>query len=337
MSFPNETARFVLSFLVFILSFILALPIFMDLNSYAKSDNNNNENTSLLSSLSSSSISDIKEHKKSKSLIDANTSSLSSSSSASSSDSSNQTFDGKPQAGILVVTKQVINEGGGNKNPSDFTITVNGNSPTPSSFAGSSSGTTITINEGSYNVTEEEGPGISYDYVPGFYTPNYSSDCAGTIQGGDTIICTITNKYNPFIPGILSKLIVTKQVINEGGGEAEPSDFTITVDGNNPTPSSFDGSSSGTSVQLFEGRYKVTESGPNTNYSSTLSKECSGSIREGESKKCTITNTYSEPSPPITTAKIIVTKKVINEGGGNKKPSDFTITVDGNNSNSIFV
>jgi hypothetical protein len=55
-------------------------------------------------------------------------------------------------------------------------------------------------------------------------------------------------------------LLVTKQVVNEGGGEAEPSDFTITVDGNNPTPSSFDGSSSGTSVQLFEGRYKVTES-----------------------------------------------------------------------------
>ena len=70
----------------------------------------------------------------------------------------------------------------------------------------------------------------------------------------------------------LGTLLVTKQVINEGGGEAEPSDFTITVDGNNPTPPSFDGSSSGTSVQLLEGRYKVTESEPIANYSSTLSK-----------------------------------------------------------------
>ncbi|HEX5977099.1 MAG TPA: hypothetical protein VFY68_07465, partial [Nitrososphaeraceae archaeon] len=127
-------------------------------------------------------------------------------------------------------------------------------------------------------------------------------------------------------------LLITKQVVNDGGGEAEPSDFTITVDGSNPTPSSFDGSSSGTSVQLFEGRYKVTESGPNSNsnYTSKLSRECSGNMREGESKKCTITNTYSEPAPPVTTAKIIVSKKVINEGGGDREPSDFTITVDGN-------
>ena len=50
-------------------------------------------------------------------------------------------------------------------------------------------------------------------------------------------------------------ILVTKQVNNEGGGSARPSDFTITVDGNNPTPASFDGSSSGTTVQLLEGRY----------------------------------------------------------------------------------
>jgi hypothetical protein len=152
--------------------------------------------------------------------------------------------------GMIIVTKKVVNEGGGDKQPSDFTITVDGNNPTPSSFDGSSSGATITINKGSYNVTEVEAPDISYDYVPGRYTPSYSSDCAGTIQTGDTVRCTITNKYNQFIPGTLPKLIVTKQVVNEGGGDAEPSDFTITVEGNNPTPSSFDGSPSGTSVTL---------------------------------------------------------------------------------------
>src|ERR687889_285621 len=55
--------------------------------------------------------------------------------------------------GMVIVTKKVINEGGGDKKPSDFTITVDGNNPTPSSFDGSSSGTTITVDEGSYNVT----------------------------------------------------------------------------------------------------------------------------------------------------------------------------------------
>ena len=36
-------------------------------------------------------------------------------------------------------------------------------------------------------------------------------------------------------------------------GISEPSDFTITVEGNNPTPSSFDGSSSGATITINEG------------------------------------------------------------------------------------
>jgi YVTN family beta-propeller protein len=232
--------------------------------------------------------------------------------------------------GMIIVTKKVINEGGGDKQPSDFTITVEGNNPTPSSFDGSSSGATITINEGSYNVTEEEGPDISYDYVPGRYTPSYSSDCAGTIQTGDTVRCTITNKYNQFIPGTLPKLIVTKQVVNEGGGEAEPSDFTITVDGNNPTPSSFDGSPSGTSVTLKPGRYSITEN-ILPEYTSSKSGDCTGSLNAGETKHCTITNVFQ---PTDKSAQLIVINNVIdNDENGSEltvKPSAFTITVLGN-------
>ena len=59
----------------------------------------------------------------------------------------------------------------------------------------------------------------------------YSSDCNGTIKSGETKNCIITNKYDPFIPGLLSKLIVTKKVINQGGGTNKPSDFTISVSG----------------------------------------------------------------------------------------------------------
>jgi YVTN family beta-propeller protein len=431
MSFSNVTARFALSFLLLIISLVLVLSISVDLNSYAESDddNKNNENKSSLSSFPSSSISDIKEPKKSKALIDANTSSFLSSSSASTSDSSNETSNDKPQVGTLVVTKQVINDGGGTKSPSDFIITINGNNPTPSSFrgsssgttvelskgkyevtesgsianynstlsnecsgtikvgetkkctiintysasppppiatgkiivikrvindgggtkspsdfiitingnnptpssfAGSSSGTTITINKGKYNVTEE-GSDISNDYVPGFYTPNYSSDCAGTIQGGDTVSCTITNKYNPFIPGILTKLIVTKQVINDGGGTKSPSDFIITINGNNPTPSSFAGSSSGTTITLKPGSYSVTETGP-PGYTADYSDGCNGNMKAGSINKCTITNTF-QPVPE--SAQLIIIKNVINNNndiyGSVVKPSAFTITVHGNN------
>src|SRR5919108_1562908 len=36
--------------------------------------------------------------------------------------------------GILIVTKKVINEDGGDKKPSDFTITIHSNEPSPTSF-----------------------------------------------------------------------------------------------------------------------------------------------------------------------------------------------------------
>jgi YVTN family beta-propeller protein len=441
MLFPKITRGSALSFLLLIIATVLALSTFVDLNSYAKSHDDNNKNISSLSSLSPSPISDGEELKKSRDVIDVNKSSSSASSSSessSSSDSSNETSDNKPQLGTLVVMKQVNNEGGGDKKPSDFTITVSGNNPTPSSFTGSSSGTTVqlstgkykvtepgpttnynstlsngcsgtiregetnectitntysvsppppppppppvttgkiivitkvnnegggdkkpsdftitvsgnnptpssfdgsssgttvTVNEGSYNVEEEEGPYISPDYVPGRYTPSYSSGCAGTIQAGETVNCTISNKYNPFIPGILSKLIVTKKVVNEGGGDKKPSDFTITVSGNNPTPSSFDGSSSGTTVTLNPGRYSVTEN-LLSGYTSSMSGDCSGTIdNTGETNECTITNVYQ---PEDTSAQLIVIKNVIDNNNNNddsdpiRKPSAFTITVSGN-------
>src|ERR687890_2221089 len=177
MSFSNVTARFALSFLLLIISLVLVLSISADLNSYAESDddNKNNENKSSLSSFPSSSISDVKEPKKSKALIDANTSSLLSSSSASTSDSSNETSNDKSQVGTLVVTKQVINDGGGTKSPSDFIITINGNNPTPSSFTGSSSGTTVELSKGKYEVTETGPPG---------YTADYSDGCNGNVKAG---------------------------------------------------------------------------------------------------------------------------------------------------------
>jgi hypothetical protein len=106
----------------------------------------------------------------------------------------------------------------------------------------------------------------------------------------------IENKTSsPSLPPInlvQGKLIVTEKVVNEGGGNKKPSDFTITVHGNNPSPSSFQGSSSGTAVKLQMGMYSVTETKP-SGYNSTLSGDCSGGMMSVETKNCTITNTYS--------------------------------------------
>jgi YVTN family beta-propeller protein len=286
-----------------------------------------------LSSLSTSRVSDGEELKKSRD-VDVNTSSSSASSSSSdssSSDSSNETSDNKPQLGTLVVMKQVINKGGGDKKPSDFTITVSGNNPTPSSFTGSSSGTTVQLSPGKYQVTES---GSTTNY-----NSTLSNDCSGTIREGETNECTITNTYSvspppppPPPPVTTGKINVITKVNNEGGGDKKPSDFTITVSGNNPTPSSFAGSSSGTTVTLNPGRYSVTEN-LLSGYTSSMIGDCSGTIdNTGETNECTITNVYQ---PEDKSAQLIVITNVIDNNNDDsdpiRKPSAFTITVSGNN------
>jgi Prealbumin-like fold domain len=86
-------------------------------------------------------------------------------------------------------------------------------------------------------------------------------------------------------------LIVTKKVINEHGESSKPSDFTISVHGNNASPTSFPGNSSGTVVKLEMGMYSVTESGP-SNYNSTSSMDCSGAVMSVETLRCDLTNTH---------------------------------------------
>jgi Prealbumin-like fold domain len=215
--------------------------------------------------------------------------------------------------GTLIVTTKVS---GGNKNPSDFTITVSGNSPKPASFAGSSSGTTVTLKSGRYSVSASSVSG---------YTTTYSSGCSGSISGAQTIKCTVTNKYTS-LPGSTTFLSVITNVDNTKGGTKKASDFTITVSGNSPKPSTFSGSSSGTSVGLKAGIYKVTASAI-SGYVATYSSGCSGTA-SGGLVKCTVTNQYTPP--PGSTTFLSVVTKVDNTNGGTRKPSDFTITVSGN-------
>ena len=83
-------------------------------------------------------------------------------------------------------------------------------------------------------------------------------------------------------------------MINEGGGNKKPSDFTINIHANDPVPSSFPGNSSGNCVQLHMGMYSITET-KQPGYNLTLSGDCSGGMMSVETKNCTITNFYSKP------------------------------------------
>jgi Prealbumin-like fold domain len=93
---------------------------------------------------------------------------------------------------LLKVITKVDNTKGGTKNPSDFTMTVSANSPSPKSFPGSSSGTSVTLKTGKYKVA-----GIG----PSGYSIAYSSGCSGVASGGVPIKCTVSSSFSKTISG----------------------------------------------------------------------------------------------------------------------------------------
>ena len=212
----------------------------------------------------------------------------------------------------LTVIKHVVNDDGGLKAASDFSITVTGTNVQPSAtFAGADApGTTVTLDPGSYSVDEAADSG---------YTKTLGAGCSGTLAYGDEATCTITNDDKP------GTLTVIKHVINDNGGSASASDFSMTVTGTNVQPSAtFAGAESpGTTVTLNAGSYSVDEAA-NSAYTKSIGSDCSGTIANGETKSCTITN---DDKP----GTLIVIKHVINDNGGSKTAADFSMTVTGGN------
>jgi hypothetical protein len=90
----------------------------------------------------------------------------------------------------LIVIKHVINDNGRTNVASDFTMSVTGGNVQPSSsFPGAESpGTEVTLDAGSYSVSETG---------PAGYTSSFSADCTGTIGVGETKTCTVTNNDLP--------------------------------------------------------------------------------------------------------------------------------------------
>ena len=213
--------------------------------------------------------------------------------------------------GTLTVIKSVVNNNGGTKIASNFTITVTGSGPSPSSFAGAASpGTAVTMDAGTYSANEIALSG---------YTKSLSIDCSGTMASGAAKTCTITNDDQA------ATLKVIKSVVNNNGGTKIASNFTINVTATSASPSSFAGAASpGTTVTLSAGAYSVDETAV-AGYTKTLSSGCSGTIANGSTVTCTITNDDTAPS----TGMVTVIKSVINNNGGTKIASNFTINVTG--------
>jgi hypothetical protein len=180
----------------------------------------------------------------------------------------------------LTVIKHVVNDNGGTKSASDFTLNINGVSASgPNSFAGSETGVTKTITSfGAYSVTET--------LPTGYAQTGTWPDCSGTILPGQHKTCVITNSDVP------ARLTVIKHVVNNNGGTKTAADFTITIGGVTVSGgNSFAGSEAGVTKMLTSvGSYSVGESSP-VGYALTgASADCFGTIALGQHKTCTLTN-----------------------------------------------
>ncbi len=214
-------------------------------------------------------------------------------------------------APTLTLIKDPTNDNGGNADPDDFQLTIGGNPAT--------SGVAYTLDANiSYAINETVVSGYTFVSITG--DPECPALLGGTVtlDEGENVTCTITNDDQP------ATLIVIKHVINDNGGTADASDFTLDSSGTDDAPDDFPGEEvPGTTVTLDAGTYHVTETGP-SGYSASYSADCSGTIANGETKTCTVTNDDIQP-------QLIVIKHVINDNGGTELASAFTMSVTGTN------
>jgi hypothetical protein len=206
----------------------------------------------------------------------------------------------------VTVTKVVNNEFGGEAKPDDFLLTLDGKAVL--------SGAKTFVLPGTYVIAETLVSGYEFDGIKG--------DCyldgeviKIDVALGESVSCTLTNSDTP------SYVTVTKVVNNEFGGEAKPDDFLLTLDGKAVL--------SGAKTFVLPGTYVIAETLVSGYEFDGIKGDCylDGEVIKidvalGESVSCTLTNSD-------TPSYVTVTKVVNNEFGGEAKPDDFLLTLDG--------
>jgi hypothetical protein len=211
----------------------------------------------------------------------------------------------------LTIIKNVINDNGGSAVASNFNINVENPFFNSVSFAGTSGeGMTISIGAGNTIISED-------DYT-GYLGDGGVGDCNFVAELGLEYTCIITND------DIAPTLTVIKNVINDNGGTAEPSSFSINVDNSLFDPStSFAGASgNGVTMAIDAGLTIVTEDKPESYMGDGGVGDCNFVAQSGGNYTCTITN---NDIPPGLSLEMILIK----DNNGFALPADFILSADG--------
>ena len=215
----------------------------------------------------------------------------------------------------LELVKVVKNDFGGNAEKTDWNLKAEGVSSINGN-GGVKSGSDFQA--GAYTLSEA---GVAGKDVSGYSASSWSCTNGVTVDGsngitigiGKSTVCTITNTE------IQPKLTLVKTVDNSNGGTKEVSDFKLYI-GNNQVTS---GVANGVNSRV---EYTVREDQLDGYTASVWGGDCSSdgkiTLKSGDNKTCTITNTAIAP-----TLKLV--KKVINDNGGTLTPADWTLTATG--------
>lgn len=236
---------------------------------------------------------------------------------------------------------------GGSATSSSFMLHVSGGNAQPSSFQGSSTGTSVRIDaNASYSVSAD---------AMSQYSPSYGDGCSGTMPSGGTRSCTVTEMYTGTSTGTTTPggggggggtgtstasttptgmITVIKHVMGGGASSTEfmlhlhkvtgatTSNPTMTEVGGSPQM----GSATGTMyADLPPGTYHVEESGGPSGFAHSYSGDCGSdgmiNLTASSSKTCTLTNTRELGS--------IEVKKIVSHGNASSTDSatssDFQI------------
>ena len=195
---------------------------------------------------------------------------------------------------MLTLEKTVVNDEGGTAVDTDFTLTATG-PETIEGVEGDAAITSAVVAIGDYDLSESG---------PADYTLDNWSCTSGltgttvTLAADDVVTCTVTNTDDtPVVE--TATLTLAKTVVNDEGGTAVDTDFTLTATGPE-TIEGVEGDAAITSAVVAIGDYDLTESGPAgyTDAGWSCTEGLTGStvtLAADDVVTCTVTNTDDTP------------------------------------------
>jgi len=225
----------------------------------------------------------------------------------------------------LTLVKVVINDDGRSAVPANWTLSATGTGSTSLSGAGPSVSSELDFEFGAYDLAESGPAGYTASIWDCVIVGTGTQDDADsiTLAEGDSATCTITNDDNP-----APSLTLIKNVINDNGGVALPSAWTLSAAG--PTPMNGSGPNVSSGGSFVPGSYDLSESGGPAGYTASA-WVCDGdgtqvantiTLDFGQSATCTITN--DDDAPSLTLEKV-----VSNNNGGLAVESDWSLAATG--------